>query len=43
MPCVGKNGEVFVCWAGEKGLAFQRSLDSGKTWLKEEKIINTIS
>ncbi len=42
MPCVGKEGEVYVCWAGSKGLAFQRSLDSGKTWLKEEKIINAI-
>lgn len=42
MPCVGKEGEVYVCWAGPKGLAFQRSLDSGKTWLKEEKIINAI-
>jgi hypothetical protein len=42
MPCVGKNGEVYVSWASSKGLAFQRSLDSGKTWLKEEKIINAI-
>ena len=42
MPCVGVNGEVYVTWAGPKGLAFQCSLDSGKTWLKEEKIINPL-
>ncbi|PBQ32502.1 hypothetical protein CNR22_12205 [Sphingobacteriaceae bacterium] len=42
MPCVGSNGEVYITWASPKGLAFQCSLDSGKTWLKEEKIINPI-
>jgi hypothetical protein len=42
MPCVGPGGEVYVTWAGSRGLAFQRSLDSGKTWQKEEKIINAI-
>lgn len=40
MPCVGIYGEVFVTWASPKGLVFQCSLDSGKTWLKEEKIIH---
>lgn len=42
MPCVGPGGELYVTWAGPKGLAFQCSMDSGKTWLKEEKIINPI-
>lgn len=42
MPCVGTNGEVYVTWASPKGLAFQCSKDSGKTWMKEEKIINPI-
>jgi hypothetical protein len=42
MPCVGTLGEVYVAWAAPQGLAFQRSLDSGKTWLKEEKIIAPI-
>jgi len=40
MPCIGIGGEVYVTWAGPKGLAFQCSRDSGKTWLKEEKIIS---
>ncbi len=42
MPCVGPNGEVYIAWAALKGLAFQRSLDSGRTWLKEEQMINPI-
>lgn len=42
MPCVGADGEIFVTWAGPRGLMFQVSLDTGKTWLKEEKIINPI-
>jgi hypothetical protein len=42
IPCVGPGGELYVTWAGPKGLAFQCSMDSGKTWLKEEKIINPI-
>ena len=43
MPCVGAKGELYVTWASPKGLAFQCSLDSGKTWLKEELIINPIN
>lgn len=41
-PCVGPSGIVYVAWASPKGLAFQRSLDTGRTWLKEEKLINPI-
>jgi hypothetical protein len=41
-PCTGPGGEVYVCWAGPKGLAFQRSLDSGLTWLSEEKLVAPI-
>ena len=41
-PCVGPSGIVYVAWASPKGLAFQRSLDTGRTWLKEEKIINPL-
>ncbi|MBL7931995.1 MAG: exo-alpha-sialidase [Bacteroidia bacterium] len=42
MPCLGPGGELYVVWASEKGLAFQKSLDTGKTWLKEEKIITAL-
>ncbi len=36
VPAVGPNGEIYVTWAGPKGLVFQKSLDNGKTWLEEE-------
>ena len=39
VPALGLNGEIYVTWAGPKGLVFQKSIDDGKTWLKEEKFI----
>lgn len=39
VPALGLNGEIFVTWAGPKGLVFQKSTDDGKTWLKEEKFV----
>src|SRR5690606_14028009 len=41
-PCTGPNGEVYICWAGPKGLAFQRSLDGGNNWNSEETVIAPI-
>jgi hypothetical protein len=42
VPCMGPNGELYIAWAGPKGLMFQRSLDGGTTFLKEEKTITPI-
>lgn len=39
VPTVGPLGELYVSWTGPKGLCFQKSLDQGKTWLKQEKIV----
>jgi hypothetical protein len=39
VPAVGPNGELYVTWTGPQGLVFQRSLDGGKTWLSEEKLL----
>ena len=39
VPALGLNGEIYVTWAGPKGLVFQKSIDDGKTWLKEEKFL----
>ncbi len=36
VPAVGPNGELYVTWAGPKGLLMQKSLDGGDTWLSEE-------
>ena len=42
VPCVGPNSEVYIAWAGPKGLVFNRSLDNGNTWCPIEKIIDSI-
>jgi hypothetical protein len=39
VPAMGKNGEIFVTWAGPKGLVWQKSTDKGETWLEEEIVI----
>lgn len=36
VPTVGPNGEIYVSWAGPQGIVFDRSLDSGKTWLAND-------
>jgi hypothetical protein len=43
VPAIGPAGEVYVAWAGPKGLTFQKSTDGGNTWLPKEKIIRTIT
>ena len=35
VPCVGPNGEIFVAWAGNERIVFNRSLDGGNTWLSK--------
>jgi hypothetical protein len=42
VPAVGPNGEVYVAWAGPKGLTFNKSLDEGEHWLDEERVISDI-
>ena len=42
VPAVGPNGEIYVTWAGPLGLVFDRSLDSGSTWLSNDIFINTV-
>jgi hypothetical protein len=42
VPAIGTNGEVFVAWAGPKGLSFQKSTDGGETWLPQEQKIADI-
>ncbi|MBO0361100.1 T9SS type A sorting domain-containing protein [Hymenobacter sp. BT186] len=39
VPAVGPNGEVYVAWAGPRGIVFNRSLDGGQTWLPRERTI----
>jgi Secretion system C-terminal sorting domain len=42
VPAVGPNGELYVSWASPNGLAFNKSMDGGDTWLAEELIISTM-
>lgn len=39
VPCVGPNGEIYVAWANQDKLWFDRSLDGGETWLDEDTFI----
>ena len=41
VPAVGPNGELYVCWAWNNKLWFDRSIDGGKTWLKEDVVVAT--
>ncbi len=42
VPCIGPKGEIYVAWAGPKGLVFNKSTDNGNTWLPKEKILDSI-
>ncbi len=39
VPAVGPNGEIYVTWAYEEKLYFDKSLDRGETWLQEDLVI----
>lgn len=38
VPAVGTKGQIYVVWAGPKGLVFTKSLDGGLTFRKEKVI-----
>ena len=38
VPAIGTKGEVYVVWAGPKGLYFDKSLDGGLTFTKDKII-----
>ncbi len=42
VPAVGPNGEIYVAWAGPKGLVFNKSLDQGNTWLTHETFVDSL-
>ena len=39
VPAVGPNGEIYVTWSLNKKLYFDKSLDSGKTWMEKDMVI----
>lgn len=42
VPAIGPNGEVYVAWTGPLGLAFNKSLDGGITWMEREQVITEV-
>lgn len=36
-PTVGPNGEIYVAWSRGNRIYFDRSVDSGKSWLQNDK------
>jgi len=36
VPAVGPNGEIYVAWAMNETIFFDRSLDGGETWLEND-------
>lgn len=41
VPAIGPNGEIYVTWAVNEKIYFDRSLDGGDHWLENDKIIAT--
>jgi len=41
VPAVGPNGEVYVAWAINDTIFFDRSLDEGATWLDDDIFVST--
>jgi hypothetical protein len=42
VPAIGPNGEIYVAWAGSDGIFFDKSIDEGKTWLKDDIAVSTM-
>ncbi len=41
VPTVGPEGEIYVTWAFNDTIYFDRSTDAGKTWLRQDKVVAT--
>lgn len=39
VPAVGPNGEIYVAWSLHEKIYFDKSLDGGKTWQKQDQVI----
>ncbi len=42
VPTVGVNGEIYVSWAGSRGIVFDRSVDGGQTWLDNDIFVDSM-
>jgi hypothetical protein len=39
VPSVGPDGQIYVAWAFDEKIYFDRSTDGGETWLEKDKIV----
>ena len=39
VPAVANNGNIYVSWAYDHKIYFDKSIDNGKTWLSEDKVV----
>jgi hypothetical protein len=42
VPAVGPKGEIYVSWAFDEKIWFDRSLNKGKTWMKKDGVVADI-
>ena len=42
VPAAGLMNQVYVAWAHQENIYFNKSLDNGRTWLKKSRIIQQI-
>jgi len=42
VPAAGMNNEVYVAWAHQENIYFNKSLDGGNTWMPKSKVVMTI-
>ena len=40
VPAVDNNGHIYVAWAYDSKIYFDKSTDNGKTWLAKDKIVS---
>jgi len=36
VPAIGPNGEIYVAWAGNQEIRFDKSMDQGNTWMQKD-------
>lgn len=39
VPAIGINGEIFVAWAMDQKIYFDKSIDGGNTWLQNDIVV----
>jgi hypothetical protein len=42
VPAAGINNEVYVAWAHQENIYFNKSLDGGNTWMPKSKVVMSI-